>query len=244
MSKVYIGYDEREHTAYEVAADSLVKNASAPVHVTSLHLDVLERQGLMTREHWKHNGRHFDVRSGAYQSTDFANSRFFVPLLAHTGWALFVDCDVVFLGDVAELFAMADPKYAVMCVQHSNGGGVGTKMDDQPQQKYNRKNWSSVMLFNCDHPANHALSPGYLNTVPGRDLHAFGWLDDELIGALPAEWNWLVGVQDKPENTKLAHFTLGGPWMRGWKGAEHDEIFNQALFSLRGTAQKNQEVAG
>ena len=99
------------------------------------------------------------------------------------------------------------------------------KMDGVVQTSYSRKNWSSVMLFNCDHPANRRLSLWDISNRKGRDLHAFYWLADSEIGDLPAEWNWLVGVQPKPEAPKIAHFTLGGPWFKDWPGAEHDELW-------------------
>jgi lipopolysaccharide biosynthesis glycosyltransferase len=153
-----------------------------------------------------------------------------------------MDSDVVALADIHELFECADPRKAVMVVKHEHKvEDCSMKMDGRLQTMYRRKNWSSVMLFNCDHPANDCLTYGMLNGVPGRDLHAFYWLEDELIGELPPEWNWLVGVQPKPERPKLAHFTLGGPWFPNWKAAEHDEIWIEAaraagVQSVRGSA--------
>ena len=121
-----------------------------------------------------------------------------VPLLAHEGWALFCDCDVVFMADVAELFEQADPDKAVMVVKHRPLNETGTKMDGQAQLSYARKNWSSVMLFNCNHPANKRLSLQDINERPGRDLHAFYWLHDSEIGSLTCDWNVLVNVQEMP----------------------------------------------
>lgn len=226
--KVYIGYDSREQKCYDVAAHSLLWHASQPVCVTPIDLLRNEMWGLLRRPRKTVNGQMFDTLSDAPMSTEFAISRFLTPLLAQKGWALFVDSDVVFLDDVAKLFAFADPRYAVMCVKHGEQVGEGTKMDGQQQTTYVRKNWSSVMLFNCEHPANYGLGLAMLNQRPGRDLHRFCWLFDDYIGALPAEWNWLVGVQPKPAVPKLAHFTLGGSWFNDWKGAEHDDIWNEA----------------
>lgn len=164
----------------------------------------------------------WDITSNAPCSTEFSNSRFLTPILAQEGWALFADCDVVFLEDVAELMRLADPKYAVMVVKHSMGNVSGLKMDGQPQVSYERKNWSSVILWNCDHPANKRLTLNDVNSRPGRELHAFYWLADNEIGELPMEWNWLVGVQAKPESPKIAHYTLGVPSMCD---SEHREIW-------------------
>lgn len=244
---VYIGWDSREIDAYEVAKRTLIRNTSRPVSVTPLVLHQLELGGLMRRPIRKlQKGKGMVIKGGkierrvitsaqsmqmwdeisdAPMSTQFANSRFLVPLLAQTGWALFVDCDVVFLGDVAELFEHADADKAVMCVQHGALEAAGFKMDGQIQTAYNRKNWSSVMLFNCDHPANRGLTLEVINRKPGRDLHRFCWLDDSQIGSLPAAWNWLVNVQPRPKDPKLAHFTLGGPWLPQWERQPHDDIW-------------------
>jgi hypothetical protein len=110
-------------------------------------------------------------------------------------------------------------------VKHAQQGGEAVKMDNQVQYYYARKNWSSVILFNCSHPANDALTLEMINTLPGRDLHAFCWLNDQHIGELHPEWNWLVGVNVPVRKPKLAHFTLGGPWFENWSPRQHDEIW-------------------
>jgi hypothetical protein len=222
---VYIGFDSRERVAYDVAKFSLVEKSSKPMLVTPLMIQRLQASGLSERPYRIYRNSVWDVISDAPVSTEFANTRFLVPLLAQTGWALFTDCDVVFLSDVAELFALADPRYAVMCVKHEYEPQESEKMDGCVQTSYPRKNWSSVMLFNCDHPAHQNLTLSRINNAPGRDLHRFYWLADDEIGALPGEWNWLVGVQPKPLNPKIAHFTLGGPWLPEWKASDNDELW-------------------
>lgn len=223
--KVFIGHDPREQAAYDVAVSSLRAHSPAAL-VEGLRLDRLAATGLLRRT-VDTRGQIYDIPSNAPCSTEFAISRFLVPIICQGGWALFVDCDVLFLADVAELFALADPSKAVMVVKHEQMGG-GLKMDGQVQTHYARKNWSSVVLFNCDHPANRRLSLQDVNERPGRDLHAFYWLADDEIGALPAEWNWLVNVEPKPEAPKIAHFTEGGPWLPMWRGAEHDDLWLRA----------------
>lgn len=226
MNRVYIGYDNREAAAYSVAEKTLLKHSPSAV-VTPLKSDRLAASGLLRRPQDR-RGLIYDFPSNANCSTDFAISRFLVPHLAQTGWALFVDCDVVFLADVSELFEQADDSKAVMVVKHNNGHVAGTKMDGQEQLLYPRKNWSSVVLWNCDHPANKRLSLQDVNERPGRDLHAFYWLADSEIGSLTPDWNWLVGVQEEPLFPKLAHFTLGGPFIPGWKGGPHDDLWLRA----------------
>lgn len=225
--RVYIGYDAREDLAYQVARSSLLAHSPAAQPV-KLDAERLASAGLFRRQQDRRNSAVYDLHSNAYCSTDFAITRFLVPLIEQNGWALFVDCDVVFLGDVQELFALADSSKAVMVVKHHSQEGALRKMDGQVQQMYARKNWSSVMLFNCEHLANRRLSLQDVNERPGRDLHQFYWLHDSEIGELPPEWNWLVNVESVPAAPKIAHFTLGGPWIPSWAGAAHDEIWQRA----------------
>jgi lipopolysaccharide biosynthesis glycosyltransferase len=235
VPRVYIGHDTRQPRAYAVAADSVLRHASGPVSITPIHLERNERRGVLTRPWVIKRNRMFDVASEASCSTEFAISRFLTPLLAQEGPALFIDSDVVFLSDVYELFALAKPEYAVHVVKHSDITVLGevTKMDGQAQESYARKNWSSLMLFNASHRGHDRLTLDLLNQAPGRDLHAFCWLWDNEIGALPAEWNWLVGMQPKPKTPRAAHFTLGGPWINDWKAAPHDELWLDAEAHLR-----------
>ncbi len=237
VARIFLGFDSRERHAYEVAHYTLSSRASCPLLITPLRLSMLEQQGIMWRTR-KIVGTGkavvmWDNVSKAPMSTEFAISRFAAVILAQTGWVAFMDSDIVALGDVAGLFSHCDPRFAVMCVKHGELIERGAKMDGQPQLPYPRKNWSSVMLFNCDHPSNRWLTLGRLNRTPGRDLHRFCWLRDEEIGALPLAWNWLVNVEPCPDGVKLAHFTLGGPWLPDWSPREHDDIFVSASQAFR-----------
>lgn len=224
---VYIGYDEREAEAYAVAESSLRKHASQPLSVMPLKIDRLGDRGLLRRP-TDRRGLIYDFYSNAPCATDFAISRFLVPIIHQSGWALFVDCDVVFMADVAELFALADESKAVMVVKHQNGHKEGTKMDGQVQQLYHRKNWSSVMLWNVNNPANRRLSLQDVNERPGRDLHQFYWLNDDEIGELPSRWNCLIGLHEVPQNIAIAHFTLGTPNIDGVPGLAEHSIWLEA----------------
>lgn len=231
--KVYIGHDQREQLAYDVAEHSM-KSYRWDCEAIPLKADRLYDYGLLRRP-TDRRGQHYDIPSGAPVSTDFAISRFLVPHLQQSGFALFVDCDVVFMADVAELFKLADPTKAVQVVKHAPLQVNGTKMDGQAQTVYGRKNWSSVMLFNCDHPANRRLSLQDVNERPGRDLHRFYWLADNEIGSLPLGWNWLVGVQEKPLVPKIAHYTLGTPNLTdALRDSEHSDIWWNAYRRMCG----------
>jgi lipopolysaccharide biosynthesis glycosyltransferase len=222
--RVYVGYDPRELEAYHVAVASLLRRTRAPVCIVPLERDRLQAQGLLTRTA-DARGQQYDLASQAPQSTEFAISRFLVPMLAQTGPALFIDCDVLLLGDVQDLFDLWDPRYAVQVVKHRHAPLNATKMDGAQQTRYPRKNWSSVVLWSCDHYANDRLSLWDVNHRAGRDLHRFYWLADDEIGELPPAWNWLVNEQQRPADAKLAHYTNGGPWFADWAPQPHDALW-------------------
>jgi hypothetical protein len=235
---IWIGFDPRESAAYTVATRSIAAHSpavrSGEITINRLDLKRLRAQGLYWRAHIDHSeaGKPpllYDVISQAPMSTEFAISRFATPALAEHGLALFMDCDVMARCDIAELFETADPRYAVQCVQHDQPQGHYTKMDGQAQLAYARKNWSSVCLFRCDHPANAALDITAVNTLPGRDLHRFCWLPDQTIGALPGRWNHLVGIDPPAPDAAVAHFTLGIPLMAGYEDSEHADEWRSWL---------------
>lgn len=215
--RVWIGWDPYELTANRVAAASLRAQSRMVVDIAEIDLRPLQTLGLYCRPTKQQDGRYWDEISEAPMSTGHAIARFFVPWLAnHDGWALFTDGDVLFRDDIAGLMLYADPAYAVQVVQHPPMPEQGDKKRGHTQTQYAKKNWSSVILFNCGHPAHRVLTAGDpaswpLNTWPGRDLHAFKWLTDEQVGALPARWNYLAGVSPHLDDVALVHFTLGTP---------------------------------
>lgn len=215
---VFIGWSANEMEACLVADRSARAHTTIALSYTRVALLRLKALRLYTRPTEVRDGRLWDVVSDAPMSTEHAISRFFVPMLCdYKGWALFTDGDVLVRSDLGELFAQADPTKAVQVVQHGEErqGGV-FKKDGDVQTQYHRKNWSSVMLFNCAHPAHRELTLADLNGRPGRDLHRFYWLRDDEIGALPAGWNYLVNVTTPvPNPVHLAHFTLGIPSLPG-----------------------------
>lgn len=214
---IWVGYDPRETEAFAVCRQSLRRHAPhVPTH--AIALDEVRGAGLYWRPTSTKDGRLWDDISEAPMATEFAISRFLAPHLAGEGWAVFMDCDILARTDLRELWASLDPEYAVMCVKHPNYTPPDQiKMDGQLQTLYARKNWSSVMAINVDHPANRILTVERINELPGRDLHAFCWLKDHHIGALHPKWNWLVGVSDPSIDPGLVHFTSGGPWFENYR---------------------------
>lgn len=215
--EIFIGYDDREREAYEVCRYSIGRRASVPVEIRKLDLTDLVGSGLYTRTTGVREGRYFDAVSDQPMATEFAISRFLVPWLARRRWAVFMDCDILAVEDIARILdgpmeIDGGRAPAVWCVKHEHHPPPGVKMDGQLQTAYRRKNWSSVMLFDASHPAHAALTPHFINGTPGRDLHGFCWLRDEEIGALDARWNWLAGHSDPNIDPALVHYTEGGPW--------------------------------
>ena len=201
--RVFIGYDGREAISFSVLAHSIHRHASRPVAIMPLALSQLG--GIMTRER------------DPLQSTDFSFSRFLTPYLAgFQGWAVFMDCDMVMLQDIAKLWELRDERYAVMCVKHNHVPKEEEKFLGQTQTKYQKKNWSSVMLFNA--ARCQALTPDYVNTASGLELHQFKWLESEdLIGELPPTWNHLVDVNEPRDDLALIHYTIGGPYFDDYR---------------------------
>ncbi len=222
---VYIGYDEREHRAAIVCLNSLLRITRGEVHAEFLCLSSLYSRGLLTRIRDTRGVQEYDLVSNAHYSTRFNVSRFLTPILGQEGFKLFVDCDMVFERDPREMLREAPSRLPLSVVKHEHEPTRSVKMMEQAQNAYPRKNWSSVMLFNCDHPANRRLSLWDVNHRTRQELHSLYWLHDEEIGSLDPAWNWLVNEQPKPDNLGIAHFTNGGPFNDGWPGAEHDDLW-------------------
>ena len=217
--KVFIGWDSRETDAYNVCVKSLKEHASQELEIVPIVREALIEIGEYYRP---------QPEAG---SVEFTYTRFLTPYLAdNNGWALFIDCDFLFTKDVAELFAMADDEYALMCVKHDYVPRNAVKMDGQKQVSYPRKNWSSCILWNCGHPSNKALTKDIVSEESGAFLHRFQFLKDEEIGELPLEWNWLEGEYDKPETPPaVIHFTNGGPWFENWQDVDYAELWRSYL---------------
>ena len=211
MIRVFIGYDTREAVAFSVLAYSIQARARAPVAIAPIMLSQL--------------GDVFRRDSHPLQSTQFSFSRFLTPYLSgYAGWSIFMDCDMLMRDDIAKLWALRDDRYAVMVVKHEHVPRETQKFLGMPQSKYEKKNWSSVMLFNNARCA--ALTPQYVSSASGLELHQFKWLpaDDE-IGALPQRWNHLVGYDAPDPDAALVHYTLGGPYFPDYADCEHAQAW-------------------
>ena len=219
--KVYIGYDSRQdysegfsdivNPPYQVSKYSIQKY-NKNVDVEPIILSELRRQQI----YW----RGTDYLS----STEFVYSRFLTPYLnGYKGLALFCDSDFLWQADVNQLLDYYDSKYSVMCVKHNYTPPESTKMDGKAQTHYPRKNWSSLMLFNCSHPDIKKLNVKNINTKDAKWLHRFEWTSDECVGEIPATFNWLEGWYNDSVDPKAIHYTRGGPWHTTWNGHYKDK---------------------
>jgi hypothetical protein len=192
---LFCGYDEREAVGYHVFCESVIQYASVPVSFAPI--------------------RDKDAGDG---SNSFTYARFRVPQLCeYRGWAIFADaCDMLMLGDVAELWALRDERCAVQVVTHDYKTRhrlkyLGTEMQC-PNIDYPRKNWSSLMLINCE-------APEWASPAEGKEAHQFKGFASDRIGALPAKWNCLVDEGQNPEGALLLHWTAGIPAFHNYTDA-------------------------
>ena len=217
MIRVFIGYDATESAAYHVLAHSIMRRASEPVSITPVRRSML--RDLFWRE-----------RDDS-ESTDFSLSRFILPALCdYSGYGIFMDCDMLCLTDIAELWEQRDPDIAVHCVKHDYTPKEKVKFLGNIQYAYPRKNWSSVVVWNCGHPSNKKVDLEFVHNGTGAELHRFSWLNDEEIGELDINWNWLVGEyasETAKKEVKNIHWTVGGPYFNEYSHVEFSDEWHK-----------------
>ena len=196
MIPIFIGYDPREAIAFHVCSNSIIRHSSYPVSINPLALNILK----------DYEEKHTDG------SNHFIYSRFLVPhLMEYRGWAIFIDGDMLLRDDIEKLWKLRDESKAVMVVKHDYKTKMTEKYLGAKNENYPRKNWSSVILWNCSHVANKVITPEFIEIATGAQLHRFTWLADELVGELPKVWNWLPDEFGANQDAKLLHYTLGTP---------------------------------
>ena len=213
---VFVGYDPREAIAYHVCSNSIIRNASVPVAIVPVALNLFK----------DYTETHTDG------SNQFIYSRFLVPhLMDYQGWGIFIDGDMILRDDIVKLWELRNFAKDVMVIKHDYKTRMTEKYLGAKNEDYPRKNWSSVILWNCGHPANAAVTPEFIQNATGAQVHRFTWLDDKLIGELPIEWNWLPDELGSNANAKLLHWTLGTPCFDDFVTTEQAEIWH-AEFKL------------
>jgi lipopolysaccharide biosynthesis glycosyltransferase len=193
---IFIGYDPREATVFHVCANSIIRTSTRPVSIIPVALNLFK----------DYNETHTDG------SNHFIYTRFLVPYLMHwNGHAIFIDGDMIVRSDITELWDLRNSHYDVQVIKHDYKTKMPVKYLGAKNEDYPRKNWSSVILWNCNSFPNRILTPEYIMKATGKELHRFTWLEDNRIGELPKEWNWLPDEYGANPDAKLLHYTLGAP---------------------------------
>ena len=213
--KVFIGYDEKEAVVYHTCVQSIIDNTKSPVAIHPLNLEMFNC----------YKEKHKDG------SNDFIYSRFLVPYLSNfKGKSLFIDGDMIINEDLNNLFNKFNKKYALQVVKHDYKTKYPIKYLGHKNEDYPKKNWSSVILFNCEHKANKILTPSFIERSSGSYLHRFSWLKDKDVGSLPKEWNHLVLEYPEASKSSLLHFTVGAPCFQDFNKGKEAELW-QSYFS-------------
>lgn len=218
MIRLAIGFDFRESVAYHTLVQSIIEKSTTPVSVIPLARTMISDYSKLAKD----------------GSNQFIISRFLTPsLVGFDGWVIYMDGDLICNDDIAKLWALRDDRYAVQCVKHDYKTKFKNKYFGNKNEDYPRKNWSSVILWNCGHPDNQVLTPEFVSQHDGKFLHRFSWLDDSQIGTLPTRWNWLSSEYENNSDAGLIHYTLGTPCFKDWAeagmaGKWHD-TFNRSL---------------
>ena len=203
--KIVVGFDQREAIAYHTFSQSVLEKSSLPVLFLPLSINTLKG----------YKETHND------KSNDFVYSRFLTPYLHNfEGWAIFADGDMVCQSDIKELWDLRDETKALQVVMHDYKTKFNQKYLGNTNENYPRKNWSSLILWNCSHPKHKVLTPDFISSQTGKYLHRFSWLDDEDIGELPIDWNWLAIEYPNNPKAKIIHYTLGTPCFKDYRNSE------------------------
>ena len=208
--KMVVGFDQRESIAYHTFVQSVIDKATIPVSFMPLAINSLKG----------YEETHAD------KSNDFVYSRFLTPHLNNfRGWAIFVDGDMICQTDIKELWSMRDSSKALQVVKHDYKTRSQKKYLGNINENYPKKNWSSLILWNCEHPKHQVLTPEFIASQTGKYLHRFSWLDENEIGEIPKEWNWLAIEYPENYEAKLIHYTLGTPCFEDYKQTEMADIW-------------------
>jgi lipopolysaccharide biosynthesis glycosyltransferase len=215
--KIVVGFDQRESVAYHTFSQSIIEKSSLPVSFIPLAINTLK----------DYQETHTD------KSNDFVYSRFLTPYLHNfKGWAIFADGDMICQADIKELWDLKDESKALLVVKHDYQTKANQKYLGNINENYPRKNWSSLILWNCAHPKHSVLTPEFIASQTGKYLHRFSWLDDTDIGELPPEWNWLAIEYPDNRKAKLIHFTLGTPCFKDYQDTEMADIWHETKLRI------------
>ncbi len=215
--RLIVGYDAREAVAYHTFCQSVMEKSTVPLQIVPLVQNSLTGY----------------IESHADGSNAFTYSRFLSPYLTdYSGWAIYADGDMICNDDIKKLWDLKDEKYAVQVVKHDYKTRHTTKYFGSKNLDYPRKNWSSLILWNCAHERNKILTPEFVSRASGSELHRFSWLSDEIIGELPVGWNWLANEYRVNESAHLIHYTVGTPCFKEFESSEMADFWSAAFMRM------------
>ena len=217
LNNIFVGFDQKEAIAYHTFVQSLIERSSIPLSITPLSENNLNI----------YNETHSDG------TNKFTYSRFLVPfLMDFKGWAVYFDGDMICLKDIKDLLNTCDDNIAIKVVKHNYKTKQKNKYFGQKNEDYPRKNWSSVVLWNCAHPKNKILTPSFVSNHDGAFLHRFKWLEDSDIGELEKKWNWLAIEYEEISDPNLIHYTLGTPCFEEYRNTSYSNYWEKAFNRL------------
>jgi hypothetical protein len=214
---IFVGYDPREAIAFHTCVNSIIRHATQPVAIMPLSLNLFS----------DYKETHSD------NSNTFVYTRFLVPhLMDFQDWAIFIDGDMILRDDIVKLWNLREQDKDVMVVKHDYQTRMTEKYLGSKNENYPRKNWSSVILWNCSSRPNRRLTPEFVQNATGAQLHRFSWITDDCIGTLPPEWNWLPDEYGANPAAKLLHYTLGTPCFHEFADTpQADEWHRERMFT-------------
>ena len=217
LIRLVVGFDQREAVAYHVFCQSVLERTSQPVSFLPL----------VTGSIPSYSEKHEDG------SNAFIYTRFLTPyLMGYEGWAVFADGDMVCNDDIAKLWSLRDPQKAIQVVKHNYRTKAAVKYLGNRNEDYPRKNWSSLVLWNCGHPKNKCLTPQFVSEQTGAFLHRFQWLEDNFIGEIPKTWNWLAIEYEPNTEASLIHYTLGTPCFPEYRETDQSMLWHATYNKL------------
>ena len=222
---IVVGFDQREAVAYHAFTQSVIEKSSIPIRFLPLNINSLTN----------YKETHEDG------SNEFIYSRFLVPYLMNfKGWAIYADGDMVCLEDIKKLWNLRDNKYAIQVVKHDYKTKIKNKYWGNKNENYPRKNWSSLILWNCEHKSHKVLTPDFIQKQKGAFLHRFNWIKDSEIGDINKEWNWLAMEYEEKQDINLIHYTIGTPCFEEYQNSSLASYWKTSFLSmLDGYFKKN-----
>ena len=217
IADIVVGFDQKESVAYHTFVQSVIENSTIPTRFMPLNI------GSLTNYKETH-------KDG---SNDFIYSRFLVPYLMNfNGWAIYADGDMVCLEDIKKLWDLRDDKFAVQVVKHDYKTKIKTKYWGNKNEDYPRKNWSSLILWNCNHASHKILNPEFIQKQTGAFLHRFSWIKDDEIGEIEKEWNWLAMEYEEKNDIKLIHYTIGTPCFEEYQNKSLASYWKKSFLNM------------